>query len=108
MSCSNNQVEKKKDLDKKEQLTFLSSPIQEYLKLISLVLVAVHMGNIVSMYPQINTLAQNSEPFSIFLIFCFCYINSNYKLEFSFICTIVTMSILYILKMSNFPKVSTI
>jgi len=107
MSCSNNQKEKK-ELEKKEKLTFFSSPLHEYLKLIFLVFVAVHLSNISNFYPQINALAGNSESFCIFLIFCFCYINSNYKLEFSFICTIIIMVIFFILKKQNFPNVTII
>jgi hypothetical protein len=101
MSCSNNPTEKKTD---KEEMTFLSSPVHDYVKLIALVFIAMHLGSITSRYGEIGEFAQQSLPFSIFLIFCFCYINSTYKLEFSIVCTIAIVSIFYIIKMLKNQK----
>jgi uncharacterized membrane protein len=95
MSCSNNPTEK----NDKEELTFLSAPVNEYVKLISIFFVAVHLGNITSTYGEINTFAQNNFSFCVFLVFCFFFLNSNYKIEFSMICTVVIMVIFYMLKM---------
>jgi uncharacterized membrane protein len=95
MSCSNNPVEK----SDKEELTFLSAPVNEYVKIISIFFVAVHLGNITSTYGEINTFARNNLSFCIFLVFCFCFLNSNYKVEFSMICTVVIVAILHILQM---------
>jgi hypothetical protein len=111
MSCTNNPVEKKKDLEKKDleqkylEQTFLSTPIYEYLKLIVLVIVATHLGNITAHppYDRIVKLSHNL-PLGIFLIFCFCFINSNFKLEFSIVCTIGVIAIYYIINMASGTK----
>lgn len=101
MSSSNNQIEKKTD---KNEMTFLSSPVHDYVKLITLVFVAIHLGSITSRYGEIGAYATQSLPFSIFLIFCFCFLNSDYKLEFSIVCTIAIVSIFYMIKMLKNQK----
>jgi hypothetical protein len=113
MSCSNNQNEKK-DLDKKYldkktleqkylEQTFLSTPIHEYIKLVALVFVCQHMGIMSSRpkYDHINHMVAPNMGISVLIIFAFCYINSNYKLEFSLLCTISVFAIYYIINILN-------
>jgi hypothetical protein len=111
MSCTNNPVEKK-DLDKKDlenknleqkylEQNFLSTPVHEYVKLIALVLIAQHLS-ILTAHPKflhMQEFVQNSLAACIFLVFAFCLINSNFKLEFSIICTIAVFAIYYIIHM---------
>ena len=92
MSCTNNQVDKKKDSEQKYlEQTFLSIPIHEYVKLISLVFLAQHLGAITAHngYNEIISRATKNLPLCILIIFAFCYLNSNFKLEFSLVCTII-------------------
>ena len=111
MSCTNNPVEKKKDLENKNleqkylEQTFLSTPVHEYVRLIALVIVAQHLGNMTSItgYSHIQNAGQ-SLPFGIFMVFCFCFIQSTYKLEFSIICTISIIAIYYIINMAMQTK----
>jgi hypothetical protein len=111
MSCTNHPVENKKDLEKKDleqkylEQTFFSTPVHEYLKLIFLVIVAQHLGNITNYKPYSYIQKQSHNiPLGIFLIFCFCFINSNFKLEFSIVCTIGVIAIYYILNMATSTK----
>jgi hypothetical protein len=112
MSCTNNQVENKKDLDKKDleqkylEQTFLSTPIHEYVKLIALVFVAQHLSNLTGHndFIHMQRVTVKSLPVCVFLVFVFCLLNSNFKLEFSIICTIAIFAIYYIINMLNKKK----
>jgi hypothetical protein len=110
MSCSNNQVEKKRDADtkgdadKKTELTFLSSPIHDYVRLIAISLVAAHFGNVIYKHSEITTFLQNNPSYNIVLLFAFFYLNSNYKLEISIVCTIAVQLILHSLKLIKTQK----
>lgn len=99
MSCSNlNKKVEKKEVDKKTELSFFSSPIHEYLRLIAISFVALHFGTVITKHQEISTFLMNNTQFQIALLFAFFYLNSNYKLELSIVCTIVVLIVLYSLK----------
>jgi len=103
MSCNDKQ---KKDENNSEQNSLkqayldqklLSSPIHEYLKVISLLFVA-HYVCVLSSNPKYSQIQEfitkeKNEPLQYLVIFLFCYLQSNFKLDVSIISTIVILAI---------------
>jgi hypothetical protein len=101
MSCNDKQ---KKDENNSEQKSLnqvyleqklFSSPIHEYVKVISLLFVAhyVCLLSSNSKYNQIQELIAKNEPLQYLIIFLFCYLQSNLKLDVSIISTIIIFGI---------------
>lgn len=101
MSCNDKQ---KKDENNSEQKSLkqayldqkiLSSPLHEYVKIISLLFVAHHVCILSSSpkYNQIQEFITKNEPLQYLIIFLFCYLQSNLKLDVSIISTIIILAI---------------
>jgi hypothetical protein len=100
MSCN----DKKKDENNLEQKSLkqayldqklFSSPLHEYVKIISLLFVAHHVCILSSSpkYNQIQEFITKNEPLQYLIIFLFCYLQSNLKLDVSIISTIIILAI---------------
>jgi hypothetical protein len=79
--------------------TFLTIPIHEIIRLIVLVIACQHLGAIsTARYPQLQNLFNKNLFFQILMIFLFCFINTNFKLELSLLATISIVALYVILK----------
>jgi len=101
------EFEKKSLKEKYLEQTFLTIPIHEIIRLIVLVIACQHLGAIsTARYPQLQNLFNKNLFFQILMIFLFCFINTNYKLELSLLATISIVIVYIIIKFLNKNKVS--
>jgi hypothetical protein len=101
------EFENKSLKEKYLEQTFLTIPVHEIIRLIVLVVACQHLAAMSSnRYSTIQELFGKNLFFQVLMIFLFCYINTNYKLELALIATI-SITILYMLtKYFNKKKVS--
>jgi hypothetical protein len=101
------EFEKKSLKEKYLEQTFLTIPIHEIIRLIVLVIAAQHLAALnTHKYTQIQHLFGKNLFFQILMIFLFCYINTNYKLELSLLATISIVIVYIVIKFLNKNKVS--
>jgi hypothetical protein len=101
------EFEKKSLKEKYLEQTFLSIPVHEIIRLIVLVIVCQHLGSYASIkYTTIHDAVNANQMLQISMMFIFCYINTNFKLELSIMATIALVIIYVVIKHLNKNKIS--
>jgi hypothetical protein len=101
------EFEKKSLKEKYLEQTFLSIPIHEIVRLIVLVIACQHLGSYASMkHTTIQDTVNGNQMLQILMMFIFCYINTNFKLELSIMATIALVIIYTVIKHFNKNKIS--
>jgi hypothetical protein len=101
------EFEKKSLKEKYLEQTFLSIPVHEVIRLIVLVIVCQHLGSYSSMkHTTIQDTVNNNQMLQISMMFIFCFINTNFKLELSIMATIGLVVIFTVIKHLSKNKVS--
>lgn len=84
------------------ELTILSFPVHEIIRMMLLVIACQNMASITSQkYINIQEYVNNNLFLQILMIFIFVYINTNFKFEISAIATISLVIIYVLLKYIN-------
>ena len=100
------EIENKSLKEKYLEQTFLTIPIHEIIRLIVLVIACQHLGAMTTnRYSTIQQLFGKNLFFQILMIFLFCYINTNFKLELSLLATISIVIVFVVFKFLNKKKV---
>jgi hypothetical protein len=99
--------EKKSLKEKYLEQTVLNIPVHEIIRLIVLVIACQNLGSITSnKYTAIQHTVNNNQILQILMIFLFCYINTNFKLEASLFATACLIIVYMLFKYINKKKVS--
>jgi Ca2+/Na+ antiporter len=99
---NNLDIQNKSLKEKYLELTILSFPVHEIIRMMLLVIACQNMGSITSQkYINIQEYVNNNLFLQILMIFMFIYINTNYKFEISAIATISLVIIYVFLKYIN-------
>lgn len=99
--------EKKSLKEKYLEQTVLNIPVHEIIRLIVLVIACQNLASITSdKYTAIQHIVNNNQIMQILMIFLFCYINTNFKLELSLFATACLIIIYMLFKYINKKKVS--